>query len=263
MHIICLHSSQSSGAQWRALKQELAAQFSQAEILTPNLIGYGRDNYGPTHPPVADFRLADEIELLTPVMEPIQIDAQAVQQNRPQSVHLVGHSYGGALALRMARLMCAAGTPPASVSLYEPVAFHVLPDEDPARDEILNISQQMNALPLAEAAAAFVNYWNHDGYFEALPEKVQAGMIAKQLKVQADFSALIKEPAQLEDYAAISSPVLLLHGTESPLSSRRVVELLSGVLPQVTTAEVASGHMAPLTAANKVNPHFVDFLSAE
>lgn len=260
MHILCLHSSQSSGAQWRPLKQTLSDAFPHAHIYTPNLIGYGRGVYDATHSPAEAFRLADEVEALAPLLDDIYVDPDAVKASRPQPLHLVGHSYGGALALRIARLLTNAGTPPATITLYEPVAFHLLPDNDSARNEILEISAKMDELKPAEAAASFVDYWNQPGYFAALPAKVQQGMIAKQAKVQADFSALIQEPATLEDYATLSSPVMLMHGSESPQSSRRVAQLLADTLPQVTTAETEGGHMAPLTHPQRVNPEIVSFL---
>lgn len=263
MHILCLHSSQSSGAQWRPLKQAINDALPQAQVYTPNLIGYGRGVYSAEHPTAADFRLADEVEALAPLMQDIYVDPEAVKASRPQPLHLVGHSYGGALALRIARLLTDAGTPPASLTLYEPVAFHVLPEQDPARDEILAISTQMDTLSVAEAAAAFVDYWNHPGYFAALPTKVQQGMIAKQAKVQADFSALIKEPASLQAYANLECPILLIHGTASPQSSQRVASLLAATLANVQTMTVNSGHMAPLTDPQRVNPHILTFLQGQ
>lgn len=260
VEIVCLHSSQSSGAQWRALKQQLSELLSDARIHTPNLIGYARDGYDAAHVATQDFRLADEIDALLALFEHIKIDANAVRNAAPQPLHLVGHSYGGAVALRMARLLCQAGTPPASVCLYEPVAFHVLPADDPARDEICAISAQMDELSTAAATSAFVNYWNQPGYFEALPTKVQQGMFAKQTKVQADFAALLNETAQLADYQVIECPVLLMQGTQSPLSSRRVANLLASVLPNCTKVEVEAGHMAPLTAPDLVNPSIAKFI---
>lgn len=277
--ILCLHSSQSSGAQWRALKQALSQICPAAQVHTPNLIGYGREQYDAAHPPTDAFRLAHEIEALLPLLEhtaaagALAVDGAgagdwglgdndgAVATALPRApFHLIGHSFGGAVALRLARLLCQAGYPPTSVSVYEPVCFHVLSKGSPAHNEIVDVAEQMDRLTLAEATAAFVNYWNQPGYFEALPAKAQQGMIAKQVKVNADFAALLHEPAQLDDYSVIDCPVLLMHGTESPLSSRTVASSLASVLPNCTEVEVAAGHMAPLTAPELVNPAVLEFL---
>lgn len=243
--VVCFHSSQSSGAQWRPLLHSF--RDPPPAVATPDLIGYGRAPQ-PVQGFAEDFRLADEITHLN-------THSDALQQ-RP--LHLVGHSYGGALALKWAREHPQAV---ASVTLYEPVSFHVLGDDDPAREEISAIAAQMDSLSDAEAAALFVDYWNHPGYFAALPERVRRTMIAQQPKVNADFAALLHEPASLEDYAAVTCPVLLLHGSDSPLSSRRVAALLATTLPECQEQTVAGGHMAPLTDASQVVPLMSEFLN--
>lgn len=257
MQVLCLHSSQSSGAQWRLLKRELAVRAPAINVLTPDLIGYGQEKYGPSHPPIAEFRLQHEAALLQPLLD--NLLQNRTSQHAP--LHLVGHSYGGALTLHLARYLIAKGTPPASISLYEPVAFHVLERDDVARREIECVSASMETLGVAEAAATFVDYWNHPGYFSALPARVQMAMVAKQPKVLADFSALMSEPAKLADYQSIKCPVLLQHGLTSPQSSRRVAELLSSVLPNVQVQAVEGGHMAPVVTPDLVNPGIIDFIT--
>src|SRR6185436_1390772 len=104
--VIALHCSGGSGRAWRNISPALGGCFN---VLAPDLIGNGTSPHwrGPGR-----FRLADEAASVVKA-----IDAS------PGSVHLVGHSFGGAVALRAAvqrphRI--------ASLSLYEPVAFHVL-----------------------------------------------------------------------------------------------------------------------------------------
>lgn len=243
--VVCFHSSQSSGAQWRPLLHSF--KDPAPAVATPDLIGYGRTPV-PLEGRAQDFRLADEITHL-------KLHSDALQA-RP--LHLVGHSYGGALALKWAREHPQAV---ASVTLYEPVSFHVLGEDDPARAEITAVAAQMDTLSDAEAAALFVDYWNHPGYFAALPERVRRTMIAQQPKVNADFAALLHEPAGLQDYATVACPVLLLHGNDSPLSSRRVASLLGQTLPNCQEQGVAGGHMAPLTDASQVIPLMHEFLN--
>ncbi|RUO33014.1 alpha/beta fold hydrolase [Aliidiomarina soli] len=250
MHIICLHSSQSSGAQWRPLTKQLTEFLPDANLHTPDLIGYG-GNPLPKGSSSA-FCFDHELAALEPLL--------ATLENGP--VHLVGHSYGGALALRLGRELQQRGIRLSSIALYEPVAFHLLPAADPARAEIIAIAEQMETTSEAEAAQAFVDYWNHPGYFAALPARVQAGMVQKQPKVEADFAALLGEPAQLNDYATLNCPIFLMHGQQSPASSRRVAEILAG-LPQVVSQSVNAGHMAPLTEPDLVIPGLVKFLQQQ
>ena len=73
----------------------------------------------------------------------------------------------------------------------------------------------------------------------------------------AVVSALVKgveEPAELEDYAMLMLPTLILCGECSPGPSRRIVEMLGAAMPGARIARIAgAGHMSPLTHANAVN----------
>lgn len=242
--VVCLHSSQSSGAQWRPLLRFFREQ--GIDIQSPDLTGYGACPE-PAPENAEAFRLADEVSMLS-----LHCEGFA---KRP--LHLVGHSYGAALALKIAK-----DNPErvASLTLYEPVSFHLLGEGDPAREQISGVSERMDSLSDEEAARLFVDYWNHPGYFDALPDRVQRVMLGQQKKVLADFAALLGEPAQLQDYAVIQCPVLLMHGDASPISSRRVAQLLGQTLPQCTEMSVNGGHMAPVTDPASVMPAMTDFL---
>lgn len=269
--IVALHSSQSHSGQWRFVAKALrSAGLAANSFITPDLQGYGRFREQPLRTPVANFRLADELT--------------ALQQQHPdapwipggtQPVYLLGHSYGGATALRWARQY------PAQVRglvLYEPVSFHVLPHAaaaakqgelaldaqacEQAYEQIMAIASQMHELSAAQATAAFVDYWNKPGYFARLPAAAQAQMISQQGKVLADFHGLIDEPSSLADYAQLQCDVALFYGEHSPLSSRMVAAALAATLPNCHSHSVAGGHMAPLIAPELVTPLMVQALTA-
>jgi pimeloyl-ACP methyl ester carboxylesterase len=109
--VIALHCSGSSGRQWNKLASALG---DRCTLIAPDHIGCGA-----TRPWSGDHRfcLADEAARILDI-----VDAQ------DGPIHLVGHSYGGGVALRVAR-----ERPEriASLSLYEPTAFHVLRSKDP------------------------------------------------------------------------------------------------------------------------------------
>src|SRR5215510_8252736 len=108
--IVLLHCSGSTGAQWRALAAELGDRY---RVLTPDLIGYGAAAPWSGR---GQFRLADEAAPVRSVIGRVA-----------EPVHLVGHSYGGAVALHIAR------TRPEllrSLTLIEPSAFHLLRNGD-------------------------------------------------------------------------------------------------------------------------------------
>ena len=104
--IIALHCSGSTGRQWQPLQTVMGSRFN---ILAPDFIESGAALLWSGDGP---FRLADEARTIIDT-----IDAT------DGSIHLVGHSYGGCVALRIAierphRVM--------SSSLYEPTVFHLL-----------------------------------------------------------------------------------------------------------------------------------------
>ena len=111
--VVCVHASASSSAQWRPLMDRLADRY---RILAVDLYGSGQS---PSWPAVRPLSLADEVALLGPVFA-----------TAGERCHLVGHSYGGAVALEAA---LAAPERVASLVLFEPVLFSVLLAEDPTQ----------------------------------------------------------------------------------------------------------------------------------
>ena len=240
--VLMLHSSLSSGRQWQGLKLALKADY---QVLNPDLLGYGSNTSSYPRP----MQLTDEANQLWPLLE-----------GKPAgSVILIGHSFGGALALHMAR------TRPEifkALLVFEPVAFHLLKTAEPALYlQVQQLSQQMLSINPQDAAALFINYWQGDGYFSHLPAVMQQKLTTQVGKVAADFEALSGEPATLNDYAtAIHCPVLLLSGEQSQLSARRLATMLAGALPCVEFQTVKTGHMGPVTDAELVNSILLEFI---
>jgi pimeloyl-ACP methyl ester carboxylesterase len=180
-------------------------------------------------------------------------------------VHVVGHSYGGAVALRYS--MRHPGRV-RSLTLYEPAAWHLLAagfDGDRAGHEVLDVGSAVMHLvdagrPL-EAARHFVDYWNGDGSWDRMGA-LQKDRVAEQMpRVVAHFVALFSDPAPLAAYAALRMPVLLLSGRAGPRSGQRVTELLAAAMPRATLQRFdALGHMGPVTSADEVNDVIARFI---
>jgi pimeloyl-ACP methyl ester carboxylesterase len=112
--VLALHSSLSSRSQWRALAAHLGPGYRVVPI---DLHGYGA-NALPAN--AEAFRLDDEVQLV------VARALEALGARTP--AHVVGHSYGAAVALTLAR------TRPEwvrSLALYEPVCFGLLPRDGP------------------------------------------------------------------------------------------------------------------------------------
>jgi len=242
--VVCLHCSASTSGQWRALMDSLADRF---HVLAPDLYGCGKS---PRWPETRPLWLDDQIELLAPVFE-----------RAGERFHLVGHSYGGAIALKAAlrfpeRLQ--------SLVLYEPVLFAVLlraePQSDAAR-EIASVRDDVTSLPPAAAAERFVDYWMGAGTWAATPEARRTALVDAVQAQRPEWHSAFYEPTPLEAFRALEVPTLLLTGERSTAAARGVARLLRSALPSLDFTELAgAGHMAPVTSPQRVNPLIERFL---
>ena len=241
--VVLLHSSACSGAQWRGFAERYGETF---RLIAPDLHGYGA-----TAPWRGGerLRLADEAAIVA-----------ALTAACDDAVHLVGHSYGGAVALQLASAQPARVR---SLTLIEPVSFHLLWNSDPRAvkffDEVRALADDVTAaVERGEHEAAmrrFVDYWNGEGAWAGMDGRQRQAVLRAAPKIPMDFWAAITEPTLLEDYAALARPTLILRGDRSPAPVRRIADLLAGALPQVRTEILhGAGHMLPLTHRHIVNP---------
>ena len=246
--MVCLHSSASSSGQWRALMDRLSDRF---RVIAVDLYGYGKS---PAWPEGRALYIDHEISLLEPVF-----------RSDGDAFHLVGHSYGGAIALKSAlkdpRHL-------KSLVLYEPALWSVLLADDPngpATQEILAVRDdtiRAVALGNPEAAAEqFVDYWLGPGSFSRIPEARRPALANGMRKVRSEWHAAFHEPTPLTAFATVEVPTLFLTGSESPAPARHVARLLCEVLPHVTVIEFGGlGHMGPVTHPERVNEAIEGFL---
>ncbi|SEN54253.1 Pimeloyl-ACP methyl ester carboxylesterase [Duganella sp. CF517] len=250
--IVLLHSSMSSKAQWAPLVEQLTPEF---RCIPLDLLGYGAAPYPPgaAQDEAYTHTLAHEAEAIA--------DAIAAQLAPDEAFHLVGHSFGGVCALHLARRMPRRVR---TLTLFEPVAFHLLPERDAARVEIVTVVGGIMACASdRDATRIFIDYWNRPGSFDAAPASAQDKMIAQIAKVKLDFQALLGEPVALADLAALTMPALVLSGQHSPASTRSLAAQLASALPDVRARETRGGHMAPITHGDAVNPTIAAFLRGE
>ena len=246
--VVCLHSNASSSGQWRGLMDVLAPMF---HVLAADSYGAGKTAAfaGASGP-----ALADDAALLEPVFQ---------RAGRPFS--LVGHSYGGAVAL-----IAALADPKRvrALALYEPTLFAVVEQEKPSPNDVDGIRHAADAAiaacqagDRAAASRAFIDFWMGGPAFDRMPERNREAIVASIEGVRAWKAALFGEPTPLAAFAALEMPVLLLTGTRSPLSSRAVAQRLARVLPRVQVKELDGlGHMGPVTHPEPVNSAIARFL---
>jgi pimeloyl-ACP methyl ester carboxylesterase len=248
--VVCIHASASSSGQWRALMERLSDRF---RVIAVDLYGSGKTAAWPQDQPM---HLDDELALLSSVF-----------RAAGDRFHLIGHSFGGAIALKAAladrdRLL--------SLVLFEPVLFSVLIADAPesaAAREILAVRDDtirlVNEGNLNASAQRFIDYWMGDGTWAATPEPRRTVLAAAMRAVKSEWHALFYEPIPLTAFAAANVPTLFLTGTKSKASTLAVARLVTAVLPRVLIEEIESvGHMAPVTHPDTVNPLIERFLEA-
>lgn len=248
--IVGLHCSGATSRQWSALRSEFE---SRAPVLLPEFIGTESRGHRTGS---GRFSLREEaVEIVREI------------RALPGPAHLVAHSYGGGVALHIARrrpdLL-------ASLTLIEPTAFHLLKDgagEDRAAyREIVSVAEPICRSVISGRArdgmARFVDYWNGAGTWDGMSRDRQDTLVARAAKVPLDFRALLHEEATAANFRSVTVPTLLVRGTQSPRPAVRVTEMLSRTLPRRTTVRVAAaGHMVPLTHGKDVNPVIRDFVA--
>ncbi len=248
--VIALHCSGAGAGQWRPLAAALGPGY---RLAAPE--HYGCDGTGPWIGAHA-FSLADEAARTVELIDRCE-----------RKVHLIGHSYGGGVALHVA---LARPDRIASLTLYEPSAFHLLRviGERGAASfaEIAALARNTAAGVMAGdyrgAAIAFVDYWSGAGAWAALRPSVQAALIRWMPKAPLDFRALMEEPAPLAAYAGLRMPVLIMRGEHAPRPTRVIAELLPALLRARLAVVQGAGHMGPLTHAPAVNALIAAHLGA-
>jgi pimeloyl-ACP methyl ester carboxylesterase len=102
--------------------------------------------------------------------------------------------------------------------------------------------------------AAFVDYWNGPGVWNAMRPAAQKALINWAPKGPLDFHALIDDTTPRSTYRTLEFPVLLLRGENAPKPTRIIAEDLSRLLPNNRLIIIAgAGHMGPLTHASEVS----------
>ena len=237
--VLCLHASATSARSWRRLLAPLDQDF---ELLVPERLGCAEGECWPVGAPAP---LDAEARHLAPLLN-----------SRPHGVHLVGHSFGAAVALQIALRWPSRVR---SLTLYEPSRFALLfgaADTVEAGNEILQFGRGVGFAVLSgrvrEAAANFVDYWSGAGAWHALDLRRQQAIVRQMPKVQAEFEAAFADRVPMAAFRALTMPMRLIRGDASPLPSRQIVARLA-TLPISTTKVLAGvGHMGPLTDAARV-----------
>lgn len=237
MTVLALHCSLAHGGAFTALAQNLPDH----ALTAPDLIGHGK---APDWDGSADYHAATTAQALDTISEPLD---------------LIGHSFGGTVALRLAiehpHLV-------RSLTLIEPVFFAAARlAHDPAWDSFIADHQQFGALVASgdktTAARQFHAIWGGDAGFDSLPARMQSYMADRIHLITAPWNVVLDDaPGLLGRIEALTMPVLLLQGDQSPPIINAITRALMARIPQAKSMKIkGAGHMLPITHAGEVAAH--------
>ncbi len=244
--IVLAHSSVSGNRQWKRLIELLKPRY---RVLAPNLFGYGQ-----TTPWTVDGTqtLRDAAEVLLAVADGID-----------GPLRLVGHSWGGGVALRAASVL---GDRVSHLAVFEPMVPFLLKahgrteaaaEARALRDDV----KRFGGTRAWEALARrFIDFFNGDGAWAAMPEDRRRLVVAQIQPNYYEWDS-IDEPETARLFATVTARTLLMRCAAGRLVTHDTIEVLREAFPRWSFVEVGEGgHMAPLSRPDLVNPVLSAFL---
>lgn len=246
--VLCIHAFGGSATQYHGLVTRLEPRL---RVRPAELYGHGRR--GPWLA-ARRFTIADEAAALLSLLP------------GDGPVHLVGHSYGAAVALRVAASL---GGRVRSMALYEPAIWGTLAawcPGDAATREIEAIrddtAARLAAGDLAGATERFIDYWGGPGQWAATSESRKPRVMATVQSLPAVWGATFDDCWHAGELRAFAVPCLLMSGSRSTAAARRATALLRATLPKALALDFDGlGHLGPITHPNAVDAAIEAFLT--
>jgi len=238
--VILLHSSGLSSRQFGKLVPLLVANGYRAVAV--DLIGHGKSS--PLAEGAAMSWHDDVAEVAALLAEP---------------AYVIGHSYGGLVALHAALAAGAKG-----LVLYDPVAFGILDERDADVMATLSVIDLNGGATLAtrdEWLRSFVDYWGGPGAWQALREPARAEFHRVGWAVREGVRTLMTDTTKAAGYARLP-PLALITGEHTPVAARRVIDRLAAATGASVSVIAGAGHMGPLSHADQVNARVLELVQA-
>jgi len=237
--LVLAHCSSASSNEWAFLNNYLSNDY---RILAPDLLGYGKSS---AWPQTGELPSTDDADVLDAIIE---------KGGAP--VHLIGHSYGGAVCLEVARRYVQRGDKRAIRSLFliEPVAFYLLRTSCYEKEwhEISRIGSRCieacDAGNAQKAARIFMSYWIGHLNWQFASRRLRSEVIRTIHKVAHEFRAMFIFPYQIDAYTEVRCPITLVYGERSRRTAIAVVKLIRQTLGHAAVTGIpGADHMSPFT----------------
>ncbi len=186
----------------------------------------------------------------------------AVFLERP--MHLIGHSFGATVALRLA---LERPDMVRSLTMIEPVFFAVVKDSEAYAEHIAGFQPFVDAMQdeaFETAARLFTEMWGTEAGWAMLPEAMRNYATARIGLIPLTESTLFEDSAGMATEGrleAVSFPVLLIEGSKSPSIVAAINAALAARLPVVSQVKIkGASHMVPITHSAQVAEAISGFL---
>ncbi len=223
MTIVFVHGSPGEGRSWGRVAKHLPPKHT---LLTPNLPGYGGTA------PLKDDGEDHTTAMARPVLDVID--------SEPLPIWLVGHSYGGNVALHaaMARPDKIRG-----LVLLEPVFMRGLAlagDTQTLRDTGAFFEDYIARVERGEplAVSRMIDFWFGNGSFATLPSPVQQFLDGAAANNAADVRGTFCELVTREQLATLTFPARIVYGGASPPVAPAIACALAALLPDALVEEL-------------------------
>jgi pimeloyl-ACP methyl ester carboxylesterase len=246
--VMLVHSSVSGARQWRRLIDDLKADY---HVRAVNLFGYGKTPPWSTGAPQS---LDDQARLVEAALPP-----------GAETVRLVGHSFGGSVAMKLAARLSGRV---ARLVLLETNPFYLLEQSGHAAAfaeamKLRNCIKKFGALgEWAAAAEQFADYWGGAGSWENMSADRRSAFAEALKPNYFEWDAVMDETTPIEQWARLlPRATLVVSDPKTVFPIREITALLRRSCPMWTFKEIADGgHTAPLTHPELVNPIVQSFL---
>lgn len=244
--MLFVHGSVSSGRMWRRI-----AGLTEGPHECPDLTGA----VGTPSAALPEDVLEADLAVL---------EAALARLEQPTTV--VGHSYGGFLALQLA---VRHPEKVRAVVAHEPVCWQVLAELGPP-GAWSRFEAQVAAAGLTDPAVmgtarwmqTFIEFWNGPRGWTGLPAQAQEAIVTASPKTAAEVQLVFTDRSLVDALDRVRCPVRLTVGRDAQPAERQVVDLLADALPDGVLAEVEGAHLAPITHPRQLLEVWGPWLSA-
>jgi len=238
--LILIHSSGLGPSQW----ERYLSDFEQWHPVAPTLLGYEDDGKAGEW---STFTIDDDVAVIKSAMD----DDHNI---------LMGHSYGGMVALQTALKY------PGRIDgliLFEPVAYGVIresiEDKNAVEETIKEFLHKGFENPKLWIET-FLDYWNGDGAYKKMGAEQKLPFLRNAAKIFAEVQFLMADLTPAEAYAALDMPVLIIMGERTQMEMGYLCSRLAQVMPQAELISIEeAGHMVPVTHFGKIAHHLFQF----